>query len=56
MIRGERLPLFGYLAIGIALVAVVLVGFVKEKGAVRPSVRALSDLSPARAAAEAALG
>ena len=41
VIRGERLPLFGYLAIGIALVAVVLVGFVKEKGAVRPSLRAL---------------
>lgn len=41
VIRGERLPLFGYIAIGIALVAVVLVGFVKEKGAVRPSLKAL---------------
>lgn len=41
VIRGERLPAFGYVAIGIALVAVVLVGFVKEKGAVRPSLKAL---------------
>lgn len=41
VIRGERLPLFGYIAIGIALVAVVLVGFVKEEGAVRPSLKAL---------------
>lgn len=39
--RGERLPVFGYVAIVIALVAVVLVGFVKEKGAVRPSLKAL---------------
>jgi drug/metabolite transporter (DMT)-like permease len=39
--RGERLPLIGYVAIGIALVAVVLVGFVKEEGAVRPSLKAL---------------
>ncbi len=39
--RGERLPFFGYVAIGIALVAVVLVGFVKEEGAVRPSLKAL---------------
>jgi drug/metabolite transporter (DMT)-like permease len=41
VIRGERLPVLGYVAIGIALVAVVLVGFVKEEGAVRPSPRAL---------------
>lgn len=41
VIRGERLPLVGYIAIGIALVAVVLVGFVKEEGAVRPSLKAL---------------
>lgn len=41
VIRGERLPVFGYIAIGIALVAVVLVGFVKEEGAVRPSLKAL---------------
>ena len=39
LVRGERLGLIGYLAIGLALVAVVLVGFVKEKNAVRPSVR-----------------
>lgn len=41
LLRGERLPVFGYVAIGIALVAVVLVGFVKEDGAVRPSLKAL---------------
>lgn len=41
MLRGDRLPLLGYIAIGIALVAVVLVGFVKEQGAVRPSLKAL---------------
>ena len=37
--RGERFSPIGYVAIGIALVAVVLVGFVKETGAVRPSLR-----------------
>ena len=36
LIQGERLPLLGYIALGLALVAVVLVGFVPEKGAVRP--------------------
>lgn len=41
VLRGERLPVFGYVAIGIALVAVVLVGFVKEEGALRPSLKAL---------------
>ncbi len=41
VIRGERLTTLGYVAIGIALVAVVLVGFVKEEGAVRPSLKAL---------------
>jgi len=41
LIRGESLGPFGVLAIGFALVAVVLVGFVPEKGAVRPSLRAL---------------
>ncbi len=41
VIRGERLAVLGYVAIGIALVAVVLVGFVKEEGAVRPSLKAL---------------
>ena len=39
--RGERLGTIGYIAIGLALVAVVLVGFVREKNAVRPSVRGL---------------
>ena len=39
LIGGERLQLFGYLALALALVAVVLVGFVPEKGAVRPSLR-----------------
>ncbi len=40
-IRGERLSLVGYIAIGIALVAVVMVGFVKDEEAVRPSLKAL---------------
>ncbi len=34
---GDRLAPIGYWALGLALVAVVLVGFVPEKGAVRPS-------------------
>jgi len=42
LIQGERLSLLGYLALGIALVAVVLVGFVPEKGAVRPSLRGVA--------------
>jgi len=36
--RGERFSPIGYVAIGIALVAVVLVGFVREARAVRPSL------------------
>lgn len=36
LVGGERLPFVGYLALAIALVAVVLVGFVPEKGAARP--------------------
>ena len=40
--RGERFLLIGYVAIGLALVAVVLVGFVPEKDAVRPSAKALA--------------
>lgn len=36
--RGEQLGTLGYLGLGLALVAVVLVGFVPEKGAVRPTV------------------
>ncbi len=39
--RGETLGALGYLAIGIALVAVVLVGFVRDSRAVRPSARGL---------------
>jgi len=34
---GEKLAPIGYWALGLALVAVVLVGFVPERGAVRPS-------------------
>ncbi|MET0974629.1 MAG: DMT family transporter [Leifsonia sp.] len=36
LVGGERLQPIGYVALGLALVAVVLVGFVPEKGAVRP--------------------
>ncbi|HWU45487.1 MAG TPA: EamA family transporter [Humibacter sp.] len=39
--HGDRFTWTGYLALGLALVAVVLVGFVPEKGAVRPSGAAL---------------
>lgn len=42
VIRGEQLGTLGYVAIVIALIAVVLVGFVPEKGALRPSLRALA--------------
>lgn len=42
VIRGERLNSLGYVAIGVALVAVVFVGFVPERGAVRPSLKALA--------------
>lgn len=41
LMRGERLSTIGYVAIAIALVAVVLVGLVKEETAVRPTLRAL---------------
>jgi drug/metabolite transporter (DMT)-like permease len=41
LVRGETLAPIGYLAVALALVAVVLVGFVKEKSAVRPSLRGL---------------
>lgn len=39
LIGGERLGPIGYVALAIALVAIVLVGFVPEKNAVRPSLR-----------------
>lgn len=41
LVSGERLPWWGYLAIGGVLVAIVLVGFVPEKGAVRPGARGI---------------
>ncbi|MEC5169267.1 DMT family transporter [Glaciihabitans sp. GrIS 2.15] len=42
VVRGEHRGGLGYVAIVVAFVAVVLVGFVPEKGAVRPSLRALA--------------
>jgi drug/metabolite transporter (DMT)-like permease len=39
LVGGERLGLVGYIALGLALIAVVLVGFVPEKGVVRPSLK-----------------
>ncbi|HEV7565913.1 MAG TPA: EamA family transporter [Microbacteriaceae bacterium] len=41
LLAGDRFAPIGYAALALALVAVVLVGFVPEKGAVRPSVRGL---------------
>jgi drug/metabolite transporter (DMT)-like permease len=41
LITGERLPWWGYVAVGAVLVAIVLVGFVPEKGAVRPRTRGI---------------
>ena len=41
LLGGERLPWWGYVAIGGVLIAIVLVGFVPEKGAVRPRARGL---------------
>lgn len=41
MVGGERFAVLGYWALGLALVAVVLVGFVPERGAVRPSLRGI---------------
>lgn len=38
-IGGESLSLTGYLGLGVALIAVVLVGFIPSQGAVRPSGR-----------------
>lgn len=41
VVEGEGLGVLGYLGIAVALVAVVLVGFVPGQGAVRPSARAV---------------
>jgi len=41
LVGGERLAPVGYAALGLALIAVVLVGFVPEKGAVRPTTLGL---------------
>lgn len=41
LVGGDRFAPIGYVALALALVAVVLVGFVPERGAVRPSGRAL---------------
>lgn len=41
LMGGDRFAPIGYAALGLALVAVVLVGFVPEKGAVRPAPRAI---------------
>ena len=41
VVGAERLAALGYWALGLALVAVVLVGFVPERGAVRPSLRGI---------------
>lgn len=41
LLGGERLPWWGYVALGAVLVAIVLVGFVPERGAVRPRLRGI---------------
>jgi drug/metabolite transporter (DMT)-like permease len=41
LLSGQHLSTVGYVAIGIGLVAIVLVGFVPEKNAVRPSLRGI---------------
>lgn len=41
LLGGEAFSPIGYWALGLALVAVVLVGFVPEQGAVRPSLRGI---------------
>ncbi len=42
LIGGERLGIIGYVALGLAFVAIIMVGFVPEKGAVRPSLKAVT--------------
>ncbi|WP_156999913.1 EamA/RhaT family transporter, partial [Agromyces terreus] len=41
VVAGERFEAIGYWGLGLALVAVLLVGFVPERGAVRPSLRGI---------------
>jgi drug/metabolite transporter (DMT)-like permease len=41
VVGGEQLSPLAFAALGLALIAVVLVGFVPEKGAVRPTLRGL---------------
>lgn len=41
LLGGDRFAPIGYWGLGLALVAVVLVGFVPEKGAVRPSAKGI---------------
>ena len=41
VLHGERFAAIGWFGLGLALVAVVLVGFVPERGAVRPRPRGL---------------
>jgi drug/metabolite transporter (DMT)-like permease len=41
LLGGDRLAPIGYWGLGLALVAVVLVGFVPEKGAVRPTAKGI---------------
>jgi drug/metabolite transporter (DMT)-like permease len=42
LVQGDRLRAPGYVGIALALIAVVLVGFVREQHAVRPSLRGLA--------------
>jgi drug/metabolite transporter (DMT)-like permease len=42
LLSGDRFAPIGYWGLGLALVAVVLVGFVPEKGAVRPSAKGIA--------------
>ena len=41
LLGGDQLPALGFVALFVALVAVMLVGFVPERGAVRPKLRGL---------------
>jgi drug/metabolite transporter (DMT)-like permease len=42
ILGGEELGLIGFVGLGLGLVAIVLVGFIPEKNAVRPSIKGLS--------------